>query len=332
MAAASMLSHHPRAAPDDLRPALRHAGPDHGRGEIGPPHGNRRDRPARKALRRLPRAQGRQLHRRGRRVRRARRPLGLRQIHAAPRPSPASRTSTAGTIRIDGRDVNDLEPRDRDIAMVFQSYALYPHMTVRDNIGLQPRASGRRRRPRSTPRVDRGRAHPRHRRAPRPQAARPLRRPAPARRHGPGHRPPARRLFLFDEPLSNLDAKLRVQMRAEIRALHDRLGATSVYVTHDQVEAMTMADRIVVLDAGRIVQVGAPLELYQRPVNRFVAELHRLAGDQHLRRRPSSPTAPCASPAAASSAAASRRPPGPVTSASAPRTSRPPRRRRHAAP
>lgn len=177
---------------------------------------------------------------------------------------------SSGTIRIGGEDVTDLEPRDRDIAMVFQSYALYPHMSVRDNMAFsldlkkvpkdqidarvneaarilgiealldrKPRAlSGGQRQ-----RVAMGRAIVRH-----------------------------PKVFLFDEPLSNLDAKLRVQMRAEIRALHDRLGATSVYVTHDQVEAMTMADRIVVLEAGHIVQVGSPLELYHAPVNRFVAE------------------------------------------------------------
>lgn len=177
---------------------------------------------------------------------------------------------SSGAIRIGGRDVTDLEPRDRDIAMVFQSYALYPHMTVRDNMAFSlvlqkaPEAEIKARvgeaarilgiemlldrKPRELSggqrqRVAMGRAIVRH-----PQ------------------------VFLFDEPLSNLDAKLRVQMRSEIRALHDRLGATSIYVTHDQVEAMTMADRIVVLDQGGIVQIGAPLELYERPVNRFVAE------------------------------------------------------------
>ncbi|WEX08671.1 sn-glycerol-3-phosphate ABC transporter ATP-binding protein UgpC [Chelativorans sp. AA-79] len=177
---------------------------------------------------------------------------------------------TSGDIRIGGRVVNDLEPRERDIAMVFQTYALYPHMTVRENMGFNlalkkaPAEEIERkvreaadilgigglldRKPRELSggqrqRVAMGRAIVRH-----PQ------------------------VFLFDEPLSNLDAKLRVQMRAEIRALHDRLGATSIYVTHDQVEAMTMADRIVVLDRGEIAQEGSPLELYERPANRFVAE------------------------------------------------------------
>ncbi len=177
---------------------------------------------------------------------------------------------SGGTISIGGKVVNDLEPRERDIAMVFQSYALYPHMNVERNMGFSmtlkrapegeikqavnnaagalelndyldrlPKAlSGGQRQ-----RVAMGRAI--------------VRRP---------------KVFLFDEPLSNLDAQLRVQMRTEVRKLHQRIGATSIYVTHDQVEAMTMADRIVVLDKGRIAQVGSPLELYDKPANRFVAE------------------------------------------------------------
>ncbi|MDW9500587.1 sn-glycerol-3-phosphate ABC transporter ATP-binding protein UgpC [Sinorhizobium meliloti] len=176
----------------------------------------------------------------------------------------------AGVVRIDDRDVTALEPRERDIAMVFQSYALYPHMTVRQNIGFSLKLSGR-------PEAEIGAAVD--------DAARLLglsalldRKPrelsgGQRQRVAMGRaivRKPA--LFLFDEPLSNLDAKLRVQMRTEIRALHERLGATSVYVTHDQVEAMTMADRIVVLDRGRIVQIGTPLEVYGNPANRFVAE------------------------------------------------------------
>ncbi|ATN36575.1 hypothetical protein ACO34A_22565 (plasmid) [Rhizobium sp. ACO-34A] len=176
----------------------------------------------------------------------------------------------AGTVEIAGRDVTGLEPRERDIAMVFQSYALYPHMTVRDNIGFSLKLSGR-----PKPEID----------AAVEDAARLLdlsalldRKPrqlsgGQRQRVAMGRaivRKPA--LFLFDEPLSNLDAKLRVQMRTEIRALHERLSATSIYVTHDQVEAMTMADRIVVLDRGRIVQVGSPLDIYTNPVNRFVAE------------------------------------------------------------
>ena len=176
----------------------------------------------------------------------------------------------AGTVRIDGRDVDGLEPRERDVAMVFQSYALYPHMTVRQNIGFSLTLSGR---PKAeidaavedaarllglTALLDR---------KPRQLSGGQRQRVAMGRAIV---RKPA--LFLFDEPLSNLDAKLRVQMRTEIRALHERLGATSLYVTHDQVEAMTMADRIVVLDRGQIVQIGTPLEVYANPASRFVAE------------------------------------------------------------
>jgi sn-glycerol 3-phosphate transport system ATP-binding protein/multiple sugar transport system ATP-binding protein len=174
-----------------------------------------------------------------------------------------------GSIRFGDREVTQLEPRDRDIAMVFQSYALYPHLTVRDNLafGLKlrkadPAEIGRRvgeaaemlglgplldRLPRmlsggQRQRVAMGRAIVR-----RPQ------------------------LFLFDEPLSNLDAALRSQVRVDIRKLHDRLGATSIYVTHDQVEAMTLADVMFVLDKGVVEQAGAPLEVYARPATRFVA-------------------------------------------------------------
>jgi ABC-type sugar transport system ATPase subunit len=190
---------------------------------------------------------------------------------------------SSGAIRIGGRDVTDLEPRDRDIAMVFQSYALYPHMTVFDNMAFSLDL-------RRTPKAD---IEPRVREAARilgieglldrkPRALSGGQRQRVAMGRAIVRHP---QVFLFDEPLSNLDAKLRVQMRAEIRALHDRLGATSVYVTHDQVEAMTMADRIIVLDEGRIVQAGSPLELYERPVNRFVAEfigspaINMLAGE-----------------------------------------------------
>jgi multiple sugar transport system ATP-binding protein len=176
---------------------------------------------------------------------------------------------SGGEIVIGGRVVNDLPPKDRDIAMVFQNYALYPHMTVSENMGFSLKLRGEAkssvsqkigeaaetldlasyldRYPRQLSggqrqRVAMGRAIVRH-----PQ------------------------VFLFDEPLSNLDAKLRVQMRVEIKALHQRLHATSVYVTHDQIEAMTMADRIVVLQDGRVEQIGTPLELYDHPANLFVA-------------------------------------------------------------
>src|SRR5438067_2578316 len=176
---------------------------------------------------------------------------------------------TSGEIGIGARVVNELEPKDRDIAMVFQNYALYPHMSVYDNMayGLRIRrltvaqieARVQRaaqilelsallgRRPRELSggqrqRVAMGRAI--------------LREPA---------------VFLFDAPLSNLDAKLRVQMRAELQALHRRLGTTSLYVTHDQVEAMTLAHRMIVMNAGRAEQIGAPLEVYARPATTFVA-------------------------------------------------------------
>jgi multiple sugar transport system ATP-binding protein len=176
---------------------------------------------------------------------------------------------TSGRVLIDDKVINDLAPMDRDIAMVFQNYALYPHMSVYDNMafGLKMRKFERadiakrvqdaaeilgiqellRRKPRQLSggqrqRVALGRAIVRH-----PQ------------------------VFLFDEPLSNLDAKLRVQMRVELKKLHDRLGTTAIYVTHDQVEAMTLGDRVVVMKDGFVQQVGEPLELYNEPANRFVA-------------------------------------------------------------
>jgi multiple sugar transport system ATP-binding protein len=178
-------------------------------------------------------------------------------------------TVTSGEILIGDKIVNQLAPMDRDIAMVFQNYALYPHMSVYDNMafGLKMRKFARadiakrvkeaaeilgiedylQRKPRQLSggqrqRVALGRAIVRH-----PQ------------------------VFLFDEPLSNLDAKLRVQMRVELKKLHNRLGTTAIYVTHDQVEAMTLGDRVVVMKDGRVQQVGEPLELYNAPANRFVA-------------------------------------------------------------
>ncbi len=176
---------------------------------------------------------------------------------------------SSGRILIDDKIINGLSPMDRDIAMVFQNYALYPHMSVYDNMafGLKMRKFDRadiaqrvqdaaeilgiqellKRKPRQLSggqrqRVALGRAIVRH-----PQ------------------------VFLFDEPLSNLDAKLRVQMRVELKKLHDRLGTTAIYVTHDQVEAMTLGDRVVVMKDGLVQQVGEPLELYNEPANRFVA-------------------------------------------------------------
>src|SRR5688572_13471776 len=177
---------------------------------------------------------------------------------------------TGGKIAIDGRVVNDLDSKDRDIAMVFQSYALYPHMTVRENMGFSLRL-----RKESVRRIAQGVARaakilnlePYLGRYPRELSGGQRQRVAMGRAIV---RDP--KVFLFDEPLSNLDAKLRVAMRAEIKALHQRLKTTTVYVTHDQVEAMTMADRIAVMNEGRIEQLGAPLELYDRPANLFVAQ------------------------------------------------------------
>ena len=177
---------------------------------------------------------------------------------------------TGGKIAIDGRVVNDLDSKDRDIAMVFQSYALYPHMTVRENMGFSLRL-----RKESVRRIAEGvtraakilNLEPYLDRYPRELSGGQRQRVAMGRAIV---RDP--KVFLFDEPLSNLDAKLRVAMRSEIKALHQRLKTTTVYVTHDQVEAMTMADRIAVMNEGRIEQLGAPLELYDRPANLFVAQ------------------------------------------------------------
>jgi multiple sugar transport system ATP-binding protein len=177
---------------------------------------------------------------------------------------------TEGTIEIDGREVNRVPARDRDIAMVFQSYALYPHMTVRQNIGfgmeLRKVAKGEieARVARAAGVLDLGTLLDR---LPRELSGGQRQRVAMGRAIV---RDP--KVFLFDEPLSNLDAKLRASMRAEIKELQQRLGTTTVYVTHDQVEAMTMADRIVVLQHGLIEQIGDPLELYDRPRNAFVAQ------------------------------------------------------------
>ncbi|HET7864997.1 MAG TPA: sn-glycerol-3-phosphate ABC transporter ATP-binding protein UgpC [Burkholderiaceae bacterium] len=177
---------------------------------------------------------------------------------------------TGGQITIDGRVVNDVESKDRDIAMVFQSYALYPHMTVAENMGFSLRLR------RTDPALIAERVN---------DAARILNLEPLLARHprelsgGQRQRVAMGRaivrdpkVFLFDEPLSNLDAKLRVAMRAEIKALHRRLKTTTVYVTHDQIEAMTMADRIVVMHDGVVEQIGTPLQLYDQPANLFVAQ------------------------------------------------------------
>jgi multiple sugar transport system ATP-binding protein len=176
----------------------------------------------------------------------------------------------AGSIAIDGRVVNDVDSKDRDIAMVFQSYALYPHMTVRENMGFSLRLRNEDKKI-TNARVEKAskilNLDPYLERYPRELSGGQRQRVAMGRAIV---RDP--KVFLFDEPLSNLDAKLRVAMRAEIKALHQRLKTTTVYVTHDQVEAMTMADRIAVMNEGRIEQLGRPLELYDRPVNLFVAQ------------------------------------------------------------
>ena len=177
--------------------------------------------------------------------------------------------ATDGDIRIDGRSVIGVSPKDRDIAMVFQTYALYPHMTVAENMGFSlrlakaPKAEADARIQTAASMLDLGQLLDRY---PKQLSGGQRQRVAMGRAIV---RDP--KVFLFDEPLSNLDAKLRVQMRAEIKALHQRLQTTSIYVTHDQVEAMTMADRIVVMNGGRIEQVGTPLELYDSPANLFVA-------------------------------------------------------------
>jgi multiple sugar transport system ATP-binding protein len=176
---------------------------------------------------------------------------------------------TSGELRIDGRLVNDVPPKERDIAMVFQNYALYPQMTVAKNMSFSLELA---RRPKEeiTEKVNKAAdilgLMPLLERYPRQLSGGQRQRVAMGRAIV---RDPA--VFLFDEPLSNLDAKLRVQMRAEIKALQQRLESTTVYVTHDQIEAMTMADKIVVMHDGAVEQIGSPLELYDRPANLFVA-------------------------------------------------------------
>jgi len=177
---------------------------------------------------------------------------------------------SAGSIAIGGAVVNDREPRERGCAMVFQNYALYPHFTVAENIGYALKVAG-------LPKAER---LEQVRKVARSLGIEEFLDRKPAQLSGGQRQRVAMgramirepKVFLFDEPLSNLDAKLRVQMRLEIRKLHQRLGATSVFVTHDQVEAMTLADRIVVMNKGRIEQIGTPTEIYERPQTLFVAE------------------------------------------------------------
>ena len=176
---------------------------------------------------------------------------------------------TAGTLRIGGRVVNEVAPKDRDIAMVFQSYALYPHMSVADNLGFGLKLRGH-------PRAE---VESRVREAAITLELEPLLGRKPAALSGGQRQRVALgralvrkpQVFLLDEPLSNLDAKLRMSMRTEIARLHRQLGTTMVYVTHDQIEAMTLGQRIVVLKDGEIQQIDTPMGLYERPANRFVA-------------------------------------------------------------
>jgi sn-glycerol 3-phosphate transport system ATP-binding protein len=177
--------------------------------------------------------------------------------------------TSAGEISIAGKPVDNLEPKDRDIAMVFQNYALYPHMSVYDNMAYGLRIRG----------LDKGEIEERVQKAAGALQLASLLQRKPRQLSGGQRqrvamgraivRQPA--VFLFDEPLSNLDAKLRVQMRIEIKRLQRGLGVTSIYVTHDQVEAMTLADRLVVMNAGRAEQIGTPMELYNTPATLFVA-------------------------------------------------------------
>jgi multiple sugar transport system ATP-binding protein len=176
---------------------------------------------------------------------------------------------TSGDLSIDGQRVNDVPPAERGLAMVFQSYALYPHMSVADNMAFSLRLAG----------VGKAERYQKVREAARVLQLEPLLDRKPRALSG-GQRQRVAigraivrnpKVFLFDEPLSNLDASLRVQMRIELARLHEELKATMIYVTHDQVEAMTLADQIVVLDGGVVQQAGTPLELYHHPENKFVA-------------------------------------------------------------
>lgn len=179
-------------------------------------------------------------------------------------------TVTAGDILIDGRKVNSVHPRDRDIAMVFQNYALYPTMRVYDNIAFSLQVAKRPKseiREKVTEAADVLGLTPYLDRFPKELSGGQRQRVAMGRAMVRNAK-----VFLFDEPLSNLDAKLRAHMRVEIRQLHDRLATTTIYVTHDQIEAMTMADKIVLMHQGRIIQVGTPDDLYDLPNSKYVAE------------------------------------------------------------
>lgn len=178
-------------------------------------------------------------------------------------------TISGGEVRIGGETMNAVPPKERDIAMVFQNYALYPHMTVAENMGFSLKLK----------KVSKAEIRAKVERAAEILGLGPLLERRPKQLSGGQRQRVAMgraivrdpKVFLFDEPLSNLDAKLRVQMRTEIKALHQRLKTTTIYVTHDQIEALTMADKIVLMNDGIVEQSGPPLELYDRPANRFVA-------------------------------------------------------------
>ena len=196
-------------------------------------------------------------------------------------------TPTSGTIWIGDRVVNDVSPANRDIAMVFQNYALYPHMNVERNIGFPlerrkvPKDERRRRVAEVAEMLD---LTPLLRRKPAQLSGGQRQRVAMGRALS---REPA--AFLLDEPLSNLDAKLRMELRAELKQLHGRVGTTMIYVTHDQVEAMTLGDRIAVMDHGQLQQLGRPTDIYERPGQPVRRDLHRQPADEHphaRRRRP----------------------------------------------
>ena len=215
---------------------------------------------------------------------------------------------TDGELKIGGNVVNELSPRDRDIAMVFQNYALYPHMTVRDNMGFALRLRG----------LDKEEINKRVEEAARILDLEPHLDRKPSQLSGGQRqrvamgraivRDPA--AFLMDEPLSNLDAKLRVQMRTEVARLQQRLGTTTIYVTHDQTEALTLGDRVAVMRSGVLQQVGAPMELYNEPGEPVRGRLHRVALDElHAREsrgrhRQAARSATCASDRSSTTACA----------------------------
>ena len=228
-------------------------------------------------------------------------------------------TPSAGAIRIDGRDVVNLKPNQRNIGMVFQAYALFPNLTVAQNVAFGLRIAGT---PRAEARRPRRRDAAASSSSPTSAPATPSSSPAASSSawRSPARSPPRPKLLLLDEPLSALDAKIRVSLREEIRAIQRKLGITTIYVTHDQEEALSMSDRIVVMNAGVAEQIGDPFEIYNRPATAFVASF---VGTLNVARAPASPTPP---PAPSTidgqprrpSAARSPPPPAPTIAARAP--------------